>query len=1032
VAICASVLRAAQPGFSTLLGGAGQEYASAVASDAAGNTYVAGLTYSPDFPVTAGALQTRFGGACDAFAAKLGPDGKVLWSTFLGGLLDDWATGIAVDGAGNVLVTGWTRSPDFPLSHPLQGTLNNGASLTNYDAFVAKLDPTGSKLLYSTFLGGPEWDGANGLALDAAGNAYVTGTVQVAAGFPGFPSSATGFGIFVGKLDPQGALVYSFFHPSGFAAAIAVDAAGSAYIAGTANSPNYDLLPQGTGQALVFKLSPDGSRQLYQTTFGGSVRADGLAIAVDRNGAAYVGGSTTSVDFPLVRPIQSTLGARPLWKSIDGGLTWAPLDDLPFAFPQTVVVDPTNAATLYATASDTGVFKSTDAGATWSQAGHGIAGTNLQSLAIDPLHPRTLYAATGAGVTPGVVYKTADGGGNWIAVDSAASAAPLQLAVDALEPNSVYSVWSDGTTRKSVDSGATWSSLVFPGTYITALAIDPQAGGNLFAYSAEVPQSKYSVTPAYLWHSSDGGTTWVQTSSPSPTPGARMAVDASTSPSIVYNGLSSRSVDGGITWTPLAPSPVSTWSIDSLGVDRVGTLYGWVYLNGMFVSRDHGQTWTPSGSPVPPSTLDGADANVLAIVPTANPATLYAIVQNMETSGFLTKLSADGSSIVYSTYLRGHVSLLPVASSIAKPLVFGCQNWISAIVLDAAGNVTVAGGTRAADFPLVNPGQHSNGGRADAFFATIAADGGKLTYSSYVGGSQDDAALAAALDAQGNLILAGQTWSTDFPGPNGPQAIAGSFGDAFVMRVAPPASLAPPVIAAVLNAASYQPGIEAGSWVMIEGANLANTNPGRTWHSADFTGPGLPTSLDGVSVTIDGKPAFVEYISPAQINVQAPSDTALGTVSVVVNNNGEASAPATAQLQATAPAFFLYYGTSNATASRLPDYAPLGDPASTPGTVAAKPGDLIVLWGTGFGSTSPPVTAGTVVTGAPAAVTAPTVTVGGVSVPVLSTVLTVGSAGLYQVTIQLPASLPNGALAVQASVGTVQTPAGVFLIVSKP
>src|ERR1019366_5496493 len=162
---------AAGPGFSAgvsaILGGSGQDYAAGVATDPQGNIYVAGLTYSPDFPVTPGALQTTIGsvGASDAFVAKFAPDGTLLWSTFLGGIGDDWATGVAVDAAGNVLVTGWTRSANFPVLHAFQGTLNNGASPARYDAFVAKLDPTGTRLLYSTFLGGDGDDGASGVAL---------------------------------------------------------------------------------------------------------------------------------------------------------------------------------------------------------------------------------------------------------------------------------------------------------------------------------------------------------------------------------------------------------------------------------------------------------------------------------------------------------------------------------------------------------------------------------------------------------------------------------------------------------------------------------------------------------------------------------------------------------------------------------------------------------------------------------------------------------------------------------------------------
>jgi uncharacterized protein (TIGR03437 family) len=154
-------------------------------------------------------------------------------------------------------------------------------------------------------------------------------------------------------------------------------------------------------------------------------------------------------------------------------------------------------------------------------------------------------------------------------------------------------------------------------------------------------------------------------------------------------------------------------------------------------------------------------------------------------------------------------------------------------------------------------------------------------------------------------------------------------------------------------------------------------------------------------------------------------------VSVVVTNNGAVSAPATVQLQAAAPAFFQYPGTDYASASRLPGYAPVADPSAVPGAVAAKPGDIVVLWGTGFGATNPAVPAGTLVTGAPAAVTSPTVTVGGVAALVIGAVLTPGTAGLYQVTIQIPAAAPAGAVAVQASVGGVQSASGVTIFVGQ-
>ena len=124
----------------------------------------------------------------------------------LGGILDDWATGVALDSAGNVLVTGYTRSANFPLANAIQGTLNQGTlnhgATDDYDAFVAKLDPNGTKLLYSTYLGGQADDGGAGIAADSAGNAYVAVNSNSAAGFPGTLNAPDRFGIVVSKLDP--------------------------------------------------------------------------------------------------------------------------------------------------------------------------------------------------------------------------------------------------------------------------------------------------------------------------------------------------------------------------------------------------------------------------------------------------------------------------------------------------------------------------------------------------------------------------------------------------------------------------------------------------------------------------------------------------------------------------------------------------------------------------------------------------------------------------------------------------------------
>ncbi|MBZ5728057.1 MAG: hypothetical protein LAP87_24095 [Acidobacteriia bacterium] len=219
-------------------------------------------------------------------------------------------------------------------------------------------------------------------------------------------------------------------------------------------------------------------------------------------------------------------------------------------------------------------------------------------------------------------------------------------------------------------------------------------------------------------------------------------------------------------------------------------LYAALLADGMFVSGDQGRSWTPIGSPVPHFSGGASIAlSVNALIPSATPGTLYAIVQNTQTSAFLTKLSPDGSTIVYSTMLHGHASMDPVVNFAVQPAEFAVQNVAAAVALDRAGNIVVAGLTRAADFPVANPAQGSSGGRADAFVAVISADGSTLTYATYLGGSGDDGALAVTADAQGNLVVAGQTWSGDFPVRNAVRMGTGRFGDAFVARLwrnAPP------------------------------------------------------------------------------------------------------------------------------------------------------------------------------------------------------------------------------------------------------
>jgi hypothetical protein len=300
--------------YSTYLGGSGSDWGYGIAVDSSGNAYVTGFTDSANFP-TASPLQATFGGQQDAFVGKLNAAGSALvYSTYLGGGSLDYGHGIAVDSSGNAYVTGWTYSVNFPTASPLQAT-NGGGN----DAFVSKLNPAGSALVYSTYLGGSGSDWGYGIAVNSSGNAYVTG--ETSGGFPTVNPLQAGAGgdAFVSKLNAAGsALVYSTcLGGSGtdYGNGIAVDSSGNAYVTGRTSSTDFPTAnpvqaTNGGGyDAFVAKLNAAGSALAYSTYLGGSGGDNGYGIAVDSSGSAYVTGSTGSSNFPTASPLQASNSA---------------------------------------------------------------------------------------------------------------------------------------------------------------------------------------------------------------------------------------------------------------------------------------------------------------------------------------------------------------------------------------------------------------------------------------------------------------------------------------------------------------------------------------------------------------------------------------------------------------------------------------------------------------------------------------------------------------------------------------------------
>ncbi|HEY4359799.1 MAG TPA: SBBP repeat-containing protein [Bryobacteraceae bacterium] len=326
--------------FTTYLGGKDDDIGTALTFDASGNIYVTGDTRSTDFPATAGAFQTKFGGtvqadfydAGDAFVAKLGPNGnKLLYCTYLGGTQNEMSWGIAVDSTGVVTIAGGTQSTNFPTKNAAFATFRGAAGFGDIqggDGFLARLDAAGASLVYSTFIGGSGQDMVKSLAVDSQGNAYVAGDTY-SPNFPVTPgayqttfrgSQNTTQDSFVAKFSSQGALVYCTYlggTSRDWVWGMAVDATGNAILTGGTYSKDYPVTANAIqktfggsgavgspddiflGDAFATKLSADGSTLIYSTYLGGTGDEVGTAVAVDASGNAFITGFTLSMQFPV-------------------------------------------------------------------------------------------------------------------------------------------------------------------------------------------------------------------------------------------------------------------------------------------------------------------------------------------------------------------------------------------------------------------------------------------------------------------------------------------------------------------------------------------------------------------------------------------------------------------------------------------------------------------------------------------------------------------------------------------------------------
>ena len=334
--------------YSTYLGGSFPDEPLAIAVDSSGSAYVTGITCSADFPVTAGAYQTSHngsGGACptsqnsfeDAFVTKFNPAGALVYSTYIGGSASDRGYDIALDSSRNAYMAGQTSSRDYPVTAGAFITTCPGGATGCNTGVVTKLNSTGSRLIYSTYLGGDNNMGSTGIAVNSSGEAYVTGATDGT--FPttggayqlSNPRGGAGLSPVFAVLNAGGSdCVYCTFlggsqghsyNPGSQAFGVAIDSGGVAYITGWTDSSDFPTTTgafqtkcgsdgncNGLWDAFVAKLDPSksgGASLVYSTFLGGSGTDFGFGIAVDSSGNAYVTGTTGA-------NVNTTFGGSPL------------------------------------------------------------------------------------------------------------------------------------------------------------------------------------------------------------------------------------------------------------------------------------------------------------------------------------------------------------------------------------------------------------------------------------------------------------------------------------------------------------------------------------------------------------------------------------------------------------------------------------------------------------------------------------------------------------------------------------------------
>ena len=1022
--------------FSTLLGGsnytpAGRDNpllesgdsALAIAVDAAGNSYVTGYTEAAAFTVLNAEQSTcafpALPGDMCVFVAKFSPQGTLLYSTYLGGSGSDTGNGIAVDSTGAVYVTGSTSSPDFPLKNPFLST-----RVASSTAFVTKLSPDGSTLVYSTYLGGsatnPVVPGnvGNAIAVDSSGNACVTGTTT-STSFPlQNPTEATLLGtqdVFVTKLNATGsALVFSTYlggSATDAGKAIAVDASGNVYVTGSVQSANFPPLNaeqatlRGSQNAFVTKFNPTGT-MVYSTFLGGTGFDSGNGIAVDSAGNTYITGATTSTNFPTANAMQSQLSGT-------GNNAFV------------TKLSPTGSSLIFSTYlgnSATGYAIAVDAAGEAYVAGATTSSTfpvlnAVQSTGGNP--PPPLHVA-GPSVNAFISKLSADGskfvystyfGGNYPTGNFPLGDAALGIALDSA--GQAYVAGRAGTgdfpTFNAFQSTISGYSNAFVAMISESASVPCVYRVNPPVPSATLPSSfgsgqliVQSNSSACSWQASSSDS-WLTITQGSTGSGiSRVVFSYPSNPNLTARSATITVAGQTVTLTQTA----STYA---LGIPAVNGLPGSLARVPMTLTSS-----LAFSSLSLEFTVQANGSAPMVTAPIAFQPAPGMPAPQISTSTIgqsqvidLTWTSIYPALLATTTNIGEFQVLLPASASIGQTYTVntdgqgnGSQTTVQ-VLADVMSTITV--GNPAPNALWLLPSSAAPGSAAqtikvngEGFTATSTVLwNGSARTTTFVSETQLQAAITAA-----DIATAGAAQVTvSNPTPGGGTSAALPF----LITTTPV-----PVVGTngIVDAARYGLTLTGNTIVSIFGTNLAT--------STGLAGSlPLPALFGGVKVLVDGVAAPIFFIAPGQINLQLPWRLVNQTqTSIVVNNNGVSSAPTIVQLSPAAPSIFTINEQGNGQGAILD--ATTGvfmAPTNSIPNVNSRPaiaGEIVSIYCTGLGAIQNASFAdGAPSTGVVSTVTPAQVTIGGVTAAVSYTGLAPGFVGLYQVNVTVPAGVAS-------------------------